>query len=65
MVVQLALSLCGAVPTTGFFHFIFQNSLYTGVLAMLGGLVIVPAVSLLTQKSRPENVEEIFTCYNK
>lgn len=65
MVVQLALSLCGAVPTTGFFHFIFQNSLYTGVLAMLGGLVIVPAVSLLTQKSRPENVEEIFICYNK
>lgn len=65
MAVQLALSLCGAVPATGFFHFIFQNSLYTGVLAMLGGLVIVPAVSLLTQKSRPENVEEIFTCYNK
>lgn len=65
MVVQLILSLCGAIPRSGFFHFIFQNSLYTGVLAMLGGLLIVPAVSLLTQKSKPENVEEIFTCYNK
>ena len=65
MVVQLILSLCGAVPAEGFFHFIFQNSLYTGVLAMLGGLVIVPVVSLFTQKSRPMNVDEIFTCYNK
>ena len=65
MVVQLALSLCSAIPESGFFHFIVQNSLYTGVLAMLGGLVIVPVVSLMTQKSRPCNVEEIFTCYKK
>ena len=65
MVVQLVLSLCGAIPTSGFFHFIFQNSLYTGVLAMLGGLVIVPVVSLFTQKTKPTNADEIFTCYNK
>lgn len=63
MVVQLALSLMGAIPAEGFFHFIFQNSLYTGVLAMLGGLVIVPVVSLLTKKTTPDNVEEIFNCY--
>lgn len=65
MVVQLVLSLCGAIPASGFFHFIFQNSLYTGVLAMLGGLVIVPVVSMLTQKTRPEGVEQIFDCYKK
>ncbi len=65
MVTQLILSLCGAVPASGFFHFVFQNSLYTGVLAMLGGLIIVPAVSLMTKKSRPDNIEEIFTCYKK
>ena len=65
MAVQLVLSLAGAVPADGFFHFVFQNSLYTGVIAMLGGLVIVPAVSLLTKKSAPANVEETFACYNK
>ena len=63
MAAQLILSLCGAIPESGFIHFIFQNSLYTGVIAILGGLVIVPTVSLLTQKTKPENVEDIFACY--
>lgn len=65
MLVQLVLSLCKAIPESGFFHFIFQNSLYTGVIAMLCGLVIVPIVSLCTQKKKPKDVEEIFNCYNK
>ncbi len=65
MVTQLVLSLAGLIPDSGVIHFVFQNSLYTGVIAMLGGLVIVPAVSLLTKKSRPINVDEIFKCYNK
>ena len=54
----------GFIPKSGFIHFVFQNSLYTGVIAMLCGLVIVPLVSLCTQKKRPKNVEEIFDCYN-
>lgn len=45
--------------------FVFKNSLYSGVFAMVGGLIIVPIVSLLTQKKRPANVEEIFSCYQK
>ncbi len=65
MVTQLVLSLAGLVPATGLVHFVFQNSLYTGVIAMLGGLVIVPTVSLLTKKSRPQNTEEIFSCYTR
>ena len=65
MVTQLVLSLCKAIPASGFLHFVFQNSLYTGVIAMLGGLVIVPIVSLLTQKSKPANAEQIFECYKK
>ena len=44
--------------------FVFTNSLYSGVFAMVGGLVIVPVVSLLTQKTKPSNVEAIFECYN-
>ena len=65
MTTQLVLSLCKAIPADGVIHFVFQNSLYTGVIAMLGGLIIVPIVSLLTQKGKPENAEEIFECYNK
>ena len=64
MITQLVLSLGGFIPKTGFVHFVFQNSLYTGVIAMLCGLVIVPVVSLCTQKYKPSNVEEIFDCYN-
>ena len=64
MVTQLALSLCKIVPESGFIHFIFQNSLYTGVISMLCGLVIVPIVSLCTQKKKPDDVERIFECYN-
>ena len=65
MVTQLVLSLAKAIPASGFLHFVFQNSLYTGVIAMLGGLILVPIVSLLTQKSKPANVDQIFQCYKK
>ena len=46
-------------------EFVFTNSLYSGVFAMLGGLVIVPIVSLLSQKTLPENIDEKFACYQK
>ena len=49
----------------GVLGFVFTNSLYSGVFAMVGGLVLVPIVSLLTQKQVPANVNEIFTCYDK
>ena len=65
MTTQLILSLAGLIPESGFFHFIFQNSLYTGVIAMLAGLIIVPIVSLCTQKRKPCDTDGIFECYNK
>ena len=43
--------------------FVFTNSLYSGVFAMVGGLVIVPVVSLITNKTKPADVEAIFECY--
>lgn len=64
-VVQLLVSLgvisVGGIPVLGF---VFTNSLYSGVFAMVGGLIIVPIVSLLTQKTCPKNVDEMFSCYN-
>lgn len=65
-VVQLLISLnlfsVANVPVLGF---VFQNSLYSGVFAMVGGLIIVPIVSVLTQKTKPQNVDEKFECYTK
>ena len=63
--IQLCVSL-GAVSFEGnaVLSFVFTNSLYSGVFAMVGGLVLVPIVSLLTQKTKPSDVEAIFECYN-
>ena len=44
---------------------IFRNSIFSGSFAMLGGLILVPIVSRLTQKSLPEGVEEKFSCYHE
>ena len=65
-IVQLCISV-GWLSVKGIpvLEFVFTNSLYSGVFAMLGGLVLVPVVSLLTQKSRPINVDEKFACCKK
>ena len=63
MMTQLVLSLCG-VQLGEFFGVIFKNSLYSGVCAMIGGLIIVPVVSLITKKKTPDGVEGMFACYD-
>ena len=52
------------VSGSAFFSFVFKNSLYSGVIAMVGGLVIVPVVSLLTKKTVPADAPAMFECYN-
>ena len=42
-----------------------QSPINCGAIAMLGGLVIVPIVSLLTRKPDEKRVEEIFSCLKK
>ncbi len=65
-IVQLCISVhLFSVKGIPVLDFIFTNSLYSGVFAMLGGLVLVPTVSLLTQKTRPENVDDKFVCFEK
>ena len=49
----------------GSFPAILQSPINSGVIAMLGGLVIVPVVSLFTPRQKSEDVEEIFSCYQK
>ncbi|MBQ4243340.1 MAG: sodium:solute symporter family protein [Clostridia bacterium] len=64
--VQLCVSL-GWLDVSGsaFLGFVFKNSLYSGSIAMLGGLVIVPVVSLLTPKPSKELVDGCFSCYEE
>ena len=62
--VQLAVSLGWiSVANIPVLSFVFTNSLYSGVFAMVGGLVIVPIVSILTKKTVPEGTDEMFSCY--
>ncbi len=65
MLIQLCISL-GWIHVGGtFLPFIFTNSLYSGVFCMLASLVIVPVVSLLSQKTCPSNTDSMFACYDK
>ena len=49
----------------GSFPAILQSPINSGVIAMLGGLVIVPIVSLFTPKQDKKVVDEMFECYQK
>ncbi|MCR5587896.1 MAG: sodium:solute symporter, partial [Lachnospiraceae bacterium] len=64
MIIQLCISLGWITVSGGFLTFIFRNSLYSGVFCMLAGLVIVPIVSALTQKTLPSKVDDKFECFN-
>lgn len=65
-IIQLLISV-GLFSVKGIpaLEFVFTNSLYSGVFAMVGGLILVPIVSLLSQKTLPENVESKFACFKK
>ena len=65
-IVQLCISV-GWLSVKGIpvLEFVFTNSLYSGVFAMLGGLILVPIVSLLTPKTLPDGIEEKFSCYDQ
>ena len=48
-----------------FFGYIFKSSINSGVVAMVGGLVIVPIVSLFTKKPDEKVIAEAFQSYDK
>ena len=45
------------------FPAILQSPINCGAVAMVGGLIIVPIVSLFTPKQNKEAVDRMFTCY--
>ena len=64
---QLFVTL-GGVDVTGWgavLGYIFKSSINSGVIAMVGGLVIVPVISLFTKKQDGTKLQEIFSCYDE
>jgi len=62
-IVQLCISVGWIHIEGGVLGFIFKNSLFSGVFAMIGGLILVPVVSLFTQKTLPKELDKKFSCY--
>lgn len=48
-----------------FFGLMFKTSIHSSAFAMIGGLIIVPIVSLFTPKMKKETIDEIFNCYEE
>lgn len=63
-IIQLCISVGWITIDGGILGFVFKNSLFSGVFAMVGGLILVPIVSLITKKTLPRNIEAKFECYN-
>ncbi len=47
------------------FPTLLQSPINSGVIAMLGGLLIVPVVSWISPKLSKDDVEKMFECYNE
>ena len=45
--------------------YIFKSSINSGVIAMVGGLIVVPIVSLFTAKMNESTVNEMFESFEK
>ena len=45
--------------------YFLDSSINAGMLAMVVGLVLVPVVSLISGRSRPDNTAELFSCYDR
>ena len=67
MIIQMAVSL-GGIDISGWgtvLSYLFASSVRSGVVAMVGGLVIVPIVSLFTACQDRKEMDELFSCYDE
>ena len=48
-----------------YFPTVLQSPINCGVIAMLGGLILVPVISLFTPKLNMEKTNEMFSCYEE
>lgn len=52
-------------PTGDIFGLSLASPVNIGMLTMLAGLIIVPIVSLVTPKLKKEQLDDVFSCYDK
>lgn len=64
MTFQMIVSLSGITFTNAFLSYIFASSVRSGVIAMVGGLIIVPVVSLFTKSMPKKDVDDMFSWYD-
>ncbi len=66
MVIQMIVSFTGVDVTTWgpFLGYVFASSIRSGVIAMVGSLILVPLVSLFTPKQERAEVDAMFNCYD-
>jgi Na+/proline symporter len=57
--------MLGNILVNSWFPPLLRHPINAGVFCMLAGLVIVPAVSLLTKPPKKEHIEQVFSCYDK
>ena len=46
-----------------YFPELLQSPINAGAFCMLAGLILVPLVSLITPKTNPDHVQQVFSCY--
>ncbi|MCR5428933.1 MAG: sodium:solute symporter, partial [Lachnospiraceae bacterium] len=66
-ITQLIVTL-GGIDVSGwgsFLGYIFKSSINSGVVAMVGGLIIVPIVSLFTRKPEAGAVDDMFSSFEE
>jgi SSS family solute:Na+ symporter len=64
-VIQLLVSFKVVSFSGGVLGYIFKSSINSGVIAMVGGLIVVPVVSLFTAKMDVATVDEMFTSFER
>lgn len=64
-IIQLMCSF-GIISFSGsILKYIFASSIRSGVVSMIGGIIILPIVSLFTAQMPKSDIEEMFSCYEK
>ncbi|MBQ6370339.1 MAG: sodium:solute symporter [Firmicutes bacterium] len=66
MIIQMIVSL-GGIDVSGWgpvLGYLFASSVRSGVIAMVGSLIIVPVVSTFTKKQDAKALDEMFDCYD-
>ncbi len=64
-VISLTMTAADIAALPGCLSTVFKSSIHSGVVAMVGGLIIVPIISSFTKKQDKKELDELFECYEE